>query len=209
MLLVSLQFVNQTDLKALDTESVFEDVKQEDEIDTESGPVSTGDSDYTQFELYHVKSYAMINAFESVLDSDYGDSIDSLSVVNGILSAKGDIAITGLLIGVDPNLVKAINLSENKISYKIELFTPPEVDQSSMSVSNFLNSVVDIKNIDFKLIDGRLLDEKVDNLILRVDQKDMFKDIMTQIKGYNNFIIRKMSFKKSDNSTHIYITVLN
>ena len=66
-----------------------------------------------------------------------------------------------------------------------------------------------IKNIDFKLIDGRLLDEKVDNLILRVDQKDMFKDIMTQIKGYNNFIIRKMSFKKSDNSTHIYITILN
>ena len=151
----------------------------------------------------------MINAFESVLDSDYGDSIDSLSVVNGILSAKGDVDITGLLIGVDPNLVKAINLSENKISYKIELFTPPEVDQSSMSVSNFLNSVVDIKNIDFKLIDGRLLDEKVDNLILRVDQKDMFKDIMTQIKGYNNFIIRKMSFKKSDNSTHIYITILN
>ena len=39
--------------------------------------------------------------------------------------------------------------------------------------------------------------------------KDMFKDIMTQIKGYNNFIIRKMSFKKSDNSTHIYITILN
>ena len=129
--------------------------------------------------------------------------------MNGILSAKGDVDITGLLIGVDPNLVKAINLSENKISYKIELFAPPEVDQSSMSVSNFLNSVVDIKNIDFKLIDGRLLDEKVDNLILRVDQKDMFKDIMTQIKGYNNFIIRKMSFKKSDNSTHIYITILN
>ena len=209
VLLVSLQLVNQTDLKALDTESVFEDVKQEDVIDTESVPVSTGDSDYTEFELYNVNSYAMINAFESVLDSDYGDSIDSLSVVNGILSAKGDVDITGLLIGVDPNLVKAINLSENKISYKIELFAPPEVDQSSMSVSNFLNSVVDIKNIDFKLIDGRLLDEKVDNLILRVDQKDMFKDIMTQIKGYNNFIIRKMSFKKSDNSTHIYITILN
>ena len=78
-----------------------------------------------------------------------------------------------------------------------------------MSISNFLNSVVDIKNIDFKLIDGTLLDEKVDNLILRIEQKDMFENVINQIKGYDNFIVRKISFKRFDNSIHIYITVLS
>ena len=209
VLLVSLQFVNQTDLKALDAEAVFEDNKQEDIIDAAPLPVSTSYSDYTQFESYNVKSYSMVDAFESVLNSDYGNSIDALSVVNGTLSAKGSTDITGLLVDIDPNSVKEINLSENKISYKIELFAPPEINQSSMSVSNFLNSVIDIKNIEFKLIDGRLLDEKVDNLILRVYQKDMFEDIINNIKSYKNFIVRKISFKKSDNSTHIYITILS
>ncbi len=207
VLLVSLQFVSQADFESLDAESVFEDVEQEEVIDAEPIPVSSISN--SQFESYNVKSYAMINAFESVLNSDYSDSIDSLSVVNGILSAKGNTDITGLLIDVDPNSVKKINLSENKISYKIELFMPTEINQSAMSVSNFLNSVVDIENIEFKLINGRLLDQKVDNLILRIDQKDMFKDIVNQIKGYNNFIVRKISFKKSDNSTHIYITIVN
>ena len=178
-------------------------------IDAAPLPVSTSYSDYTQFESYNVKSYSMVDAFESVLNSDYGNSIDALSVVNGTLSAKGSTDITGLLVDIDTNSVKEINLSENKISYKIELFAPPEINQSSMSVSNFLNSVIDIKNIEFKLIDGRLLDEKVDNLILRVYQKDMFEDIINNIKSYKNFIVRKISFKKSDNSTHIYITILS
>ena len=35
-----------------------------------------------------------------------------------------------------------------------------------------------------------------------------FEDVINKIKGYNNFIVRKISFKRSDNSTHIYITVL-
>ena len=216
VLLVSLQVINQRDLKELNVESVFEDFKQEDLLDAEPlldfinpTPVSTSSSDYAQFESYHVKSYAMIDAFESVIESDYGNSVDMLSVVNGILSARGSTDITGLLIDVDPNSVKKINLSENKISYKIELFTPPEVDQSSISVSNFLNSVVDIKNIDFKLIDGTLLDQKVDNLILRIEEEEMFKDVINKIKDYDNFIVRKISFNKSDNSTHIYITVLS
>ena len=153
MLLVSLQFVNQTDLKALDAEAVFEDNKQEDIIDAAPLPVSTSYSDYTQFESYNVKSYSMVDAFESVLNSDYGNSIDALSVVNGTLSAKGSTDITGLLVDIDPNSVKEINLSENRISYKIDLFVPPQVNQSSISISNFLNSVVDIKSTDFKLID--------------------------------------------------------
>ena len=67
---------------------------------------------------------------------------------------------------------------------------------------------MDIKSTDFKLIDSTLLDEKVDNLILRIEQDDIFEDVINKIKGYNNFIVRKISFKRSDNSTHIYITVL-
>ena len=37
----------------------------------------------------------------------------------------------------------------------------------------------------------------------------MFEDIINNIKSYKNFIVRKISFKKSDNSTHIYITILS
>ncbi len=214
LLVVSLQFINQRDLKTLNVaEGVFEDFKQvEDIIDVEGKidpvSVSTNSSDYTQFEIYHVKSYAMIDAFQSILNSEYGSSINELSVINGILSAKGSADITGLLIDVDPNSVKEINLSENKISYKIDLFAPPQASQSSISISNFLNSVVDIKRTDFELFDGTLLDKKVDNLVIRIEQKDIFEDVINQIKGYNNFIVRKISFKRSDNATHIYITVL-
>ena len=208
MLLVALQIVNQTDLKELDADfvTVLEEVEEKvvDITPELNKPISN-----SRFESYNIKSYAMIDAFQSVLDSSYGESIDVLSVVNGTLSAQGSVDITGLLIDVDPNSVKEINLSENKISYKIDLFSPPEDNQNSMSISNFLNSVVDIKNIDFKLIDGTLLDEKVDNLILRIEQKDMFENVINQIKGYDNFIVRKISFKRSDNSTHIYITVLS
>jgi len=208
VLLVALQVVNQTDLKELDTDfvTVLEEVEEKvvDITPELNKPISN-----SRFESYNIKSYAMIDAFQSVLDSSYGESIDVLSVVNGTLSAQGSVDITGLLIDVDPNSVKEINLSENKISYKIDLFSPPEDNQNSMSISNFLNSVVDIKNIDFKLIDGTLLDEKVDNLILRIEQKDMFENVINQIKGYDNFIVRKISFKRSDNSTHIYITVLS
>ena len=218
VLLISLRFVNQTDLKALNVgEGAFKDSKQvEDIINPEPilnkinpVPVSANSSDYNQFEAYYVKSYAMIDAFQSVLDSDYSESIDMLNVVNGTLSAQGNVDITGLLVDVDPNSVKEINLSENKISYKVDLFSPPEDSQNSISISNFLNSVVDIKNIDFKLIDGTLLNEKVDNLILRIEQKDVFENVINHIKDYDNFIVRKISFKRSDNSTHIYITVLS
>ena len=218
VLLISLRFVNQTDLKALNVgEGAFKDSKQvEDIINPEPiinkinpVPVSANSSDYNQFEAYYVKSYAMIDAFQSVLDSDYSESIDMLNVVNGTLSAQGNVDITGLLVDVDPNSVKEINLSENKISYKVDLFSPPEDNQNSISISNFLNSVVDIKNIDFKLIDGTLLNEKVDNLILRIEQKDVFENVINHIKDYDNFIVRKISFKRSDNSTHIYITVLS
>ena len=205
VLLGVLQFVNQADLKELDADFAFEDI-QEEEIYVEPDLIKPTSN--SRFESYNVKSYAMIGAFQSTLDSDYGSSINELSVINGILSAKGSADITGLLINVDPNSVKEINLSENRISYKIDLFVPPQVNQSSISISNFLNSVVDIKSTDFKLIDGTLLDEKVDNLILRIEQDDIFEDVINKIKGYNNFIVRKISFKRSDNSTHIYITVL-
>ena len=89
VLLVSLQFVNQTDLKALNVgEGAFKDSKQvEDIINPEPilnkinpVPVSANSSDYNQFEAYYVKSYAMIDAFQSVLDSDYSESIDMLNL---------------------------------------------------------------------------------------------------------------------------------
>ena len=49
------------------------------------------------------------------------------------------------------------SLRKNKISYKIELFAPPEINQSSMSVSNFLNSVIDIRDNSFvsNLVKGK------------------------------------------------------
>ena len=59
----------------------------------------------SRFESYNIKSYAMIDAFQSVLDSSYGESIDVLSVVNGTLSAQGSVDITGLLIDVDLSLI--------------------------------------------------------------------------------------------------------
>ena len=88
VLLVALQIVNQTDLKELDADfvTVLEEVEEKvvDITPELNKPISN-----SRFESYNIKSYAMIDAFQSVLDSSYGESIDVLSVVNGTLSAQG------------------------------------------------------------------------------------------------------------------------
>ena len=105
--------------------------------------------------------------------------------------------------------MKQINLSENKVVYKIDSYLPADLSKNSTSISNFLNWILDIEKIEFKIIDGVLLDRKVDNVILRIDGLELSNEIIDQITNYDNFIMRKILFTKIDNSIHFYITVLS
>ena len=160
------------------------------------------------FEFYNAKSHSMINVFDSIV-TEYGNSISLLSIVDGVVSAEGNESLLSLLNGVDPNAVKQIDLSKNKVVYKIDPYLPTELSTNSTSISNFLNWILDIEEIEFKIIDGVLLDREVDNVILRIDGLELSNEIIDQITDYNNFIMRKILFTKADNSIHFYITVLS
>ena len=192
--------VNKTDLKSLNTEVVSDMI--EEPVVTDVIPTEN------PFEFYNAKSHSMINVFDSIV-TEYGNSISLLSIVDGVVSAEGNESLLSLLNGVDPNAVKQIDLSKNKVVYKIDPYLPTELSKNSTSISNFLNWILDIEEIEFKIIDGVLLDREVDNIILRIDGLELSNEIIDQITDYNNFIMRKILFTKADNSIHFYITVLS
>ncbi|GIS57680.1 MAG: hypothetical protein CM1200mP1_16180 [Candidatus Neomarinimicrobiota bacterium] len=192
--------VNKTDLKSLNTEVVSDMI--EEPVITDVIPTEN------PFEFYNAKSHSMINVFDSIV-TEYGNSISLLSIVDGVVSAEGNESLLSLLNGVDPNAVKQIDLSKNKVVYKIDPYLPTELSTNSTSISNFLNWILDIEEIEFKIIDGVLLEREVDNIILRIDGLELSNEIIDQITNYNNFIMRKILFTKADNSIHFYITVLS
>ena len=201
LLVFVLQSINKTDLKSLNTEVISEMIEE---------PVIT-DAIATEnpFEFYNAKSHSMINVFDSIV-TEYGNVVSILSIVDGVVSVEGgDESLLSLLNGVDPNAVKQIDLSKNKVVYKIDSYLPSDLSKDSTPISNFLNWILDIEEIEFKIIDGVLLDREVDNVILRIDGLELSNEIIDQITNYNNFIMRKILFTKADNSIHFYITVLS
>lgn len=200
LLVFSLWSINKTDLKSLNTEMVSDMIEEPvvTDVIVRENP----------FEFYNAKSHSMINVFDSIV-TEYGNSISMLSIVDGVVSAEGNENLLSLLNGVDPNAVKQIDLSKNKVVYKIDPYLPTDLSKNSTSISNFLNWILDIEEIEFKIIDGVLLDTEVDNIILRIDGLELSNEIIDQITNYSNFIMRKILFTKADNSIHFYITVLS
>jgi hypothetical protein len=200
LLVFSLWSINKTDLKSLNTEMVSDMIEEPvvTDVIVRENP----------FEFYNAKSHSMINVFDSIV-TEYGNSISMLSIVDGVVSAEGNENLLSLLNGVDPNAVKQIDLSKNKVVYKIDPYLPTDLSKNSTSISNFLNWILDIEEIEFKIIDGVLLDTEVDNIILRIDGLELSNEIIDQITNYSNFIMRKILFTKDDNSIHFYITVLS
>ena len=200
LLVFVLQSINKTDLKSLNTEVISEMIEEPVIIDT----IATENP----FEFYNAKSHSMINVFDLIV-TEYGDAVSILNIVDGVVSVEGgDESLLSLLNGVDPNAVRQIDLSKNKVVYKIDSYLPTDLSKNSTSISNFLNWILDIEEIEFKIIDGVLLDREVDNVILRIDGLELSNEIINQITNYNNFIMRKILFIKADNSIHFYITVL-
>ena len=111
LLVFSLWSINKTDLKSLNTEVVSDMIEEPviTDVIVKENP----------FEFYNAKSYSMINVFDSIV-TEYGNSISMLSIVDGVVSAEGNEDLLSLLNGVDPNAVKQIDLSKNKVVYKID-----------------------------------------------------------------------------------------
>ena len=78
-----------------------------------------------------------------------------------------------------------------------------------MPVYDLITLVSNLDNTNqFKRINGSFLDMASDNLIIRSDNIDIAMKILESVKKYNNLILRKIAYTKSDNSVHLYVTVL-
>jgi len=66
----------------------------------------------------------------------------------------------------------------------------------------------DDSNIQFQRTDGLFFNIASDNVVIRCEGIDLSMQILDNIKQYNNLILRKIQYTKTDSSVHIYITAL-
>ena len=132
----------------------------------------------------------VIDEFFIIGESDNMSKIQSIAMIDNRISidTKSNDGIGGTYIAKSSKL--------------------PFIDQS-MSVYDLITLVSNLDNANqFKRINGSFLDMASDNLVIRCDSIDISMKILESIKQYNNLILRKIAYTKSDNSVHLYVTVL-
>tara|TARA_B100000965_G_C19571938_1_gene749538 strand:- start:501 stop:1931 length:1431 start_codon:yes stop_codon:yes gene_type:complete len=145
----------------------------------------------SRLDQYRINSYAIIDEFLTIAESEKINKIQSITMIDNRISidTKSNDGIGGTYIA--------------KSSSKI-----PFIDQS-MPAYDLITLVSNLDNTNqFKRINGSFLDMASDNLIIRSDNIDIAMKILESVKKYNNLILRKIAYTKSDNSVHLYITVL-
>ncbi len=144
----------------------------------------------SRLDKYRINSYAIIDEFFIIGESDNMSKIQSIAMIDNRISidTKSNDGIGGTYIAKSSKL--------------------PFIDQS-MSVYDLITLVSNLDNANqFKRINGSFLDMASDNLVIRCDSIDISMKILESIKQYNNLILRKIAYTKSDNSVHLYVTVL-
>ena len=129
---------------------------------------------------------------------------------------KNDIA----LISNNIDKIQSINILDNRINidtnsndgigggYTIKLSKYPLIDKS-ITIDNFLSLITNTdSNIQFQRTNGLFFDIESDNVIIRCDNINLSIQILDNIKQYNNLILRKIQYTKTDSSVHLYITAL-
>ena len=144
----------------------------------------------SRLDKYRINSYAIIDEFLTIGESDNMSKIQSITMIDNRISidTKSNDGIGGTYIAKSSKL--------------------PFIDQS-MPVYDLITLVSTLDNTNqFKRINGSFLDMASDNLIIRCDSIDISMKILDSIKQYNNLILRKIAYTKSDDSVHLYVTVL-
>jgi hypothetical protein len=93
-------------------------------------------------------------------------------------------------------------------AYTVKLSTVPSIE-SSILVYDLLSLISSIDNASqFERTDGSFFDKISDNIVIRCENIDTSIKILQNVKQYNNLILRKILYTKTDNSVHLYITAL-
>ena len=83
-------------------------------------------------------------------------------------------------------------------------------DRWSSVIDRRIDSLFDDERVNEFCVetDGLFFDIETDNLILRCESIEASIKILDNIKQYNNLILRKIQYTKTDSSVHLYITAL-
>ncbi len=144
----------------------------------------------SRLDKYRINSYTIIDEFLIIAESDNMSKIQSITMIDNRISidTKSNDGIGGTYIAKSSKL--------------------PFIDQS-IPVYDLITLASNLDNANqFKRINGSFLDMASDNLVIRCDSIDISMKILDSVKQYNNLILRKITYTKSDNSVHLYVTVL-
>jgi hypothetical protein len=144
----------------------------------------------SQIEEYRTSSYMAINEFSEISISNNIDKIQSINILDN-------------RINIDTNSNDGIGGG-----YTIKSSAYPSIDKS-IKIDNLLSLISNIdNNIQFQRTDGLFFNIASDNIIIRCEGINSSIQILDNIKQYNNLILRKIQYTKTDSSVHLYITAL-
>ena len=144
----------------------------------------------SQIEEYRTSSYMAINEFSEISISNNIDKIQSINILDN-------------RINIDTNSNDGIG---GGYTIKSSVYTP--IDKS-IKIDNLLSLISNIdNNIQFQRTDGLFFNIASDNIIIRCEGINSSIQILDNIKQYNNLILRKIQYTKTDSSVHLYITAL-
>jgi hypothetical protein len=144
----------------------------------------------SRLDKYRINSYAIIDEFLTIVGSENINKIQRVTMVDNRIT-------------IDTNSNDGIGGT-----YIAKLSKMPFIDQS-IPAYDLIALVSNLDNTNqFERINGSFLDMASDNLIIRSDSIDIAMTILESVKKYNNLILRKIAYTKSDNSVHLYVTVL-
>ena len=144
----------------------------------------------SQIEEYRTSSYMAINEFSEISISNNIDKIQSVNILDN-------------RINIDTNSNDGIGGG-----YTIKSSVYPPIDKS-IKIDNLLSLISNIdNNIQFQRTDGLFFNIASDNIIIRCEGINSSIQILDNIKQYNNLILRKIQYTKTDSSVHLYITAL-
>ena len=144
----------------------------------------------SQIEEYRTSSYMAINEFSEISISNNIDKIQSINILDN-------------RINIDTNSNDGIGGG-----YTIKSSVYPTIDKS-IKIDNLLSLISNIdNNIQFQRTDGLFFNIASDNIIIRCEGINSSIQILDNIKQYNNLILRKIQYTKTDSSVHLYITAL-
>jgi hypothetical protein len=170
--------------------SDFDFLYNESSEDVEKAIKKKTNISISQIEEYRTSSYMAINEFSEISISNNIDKIQSINILDN-------------RINIDTNSNDGIGGG-----YTIKSSVYPPIDKS-IKIDNLLSLISNIdNNIQFQRTDGLFFNIASDNIIIRCEGINSSIQILDNIKQYNNLILRKIQYTKTDSSVHLYITAL-